>query len=312
MPMKIAQREEILKVLSLQDAIPLMRDALVAQSRGECETPMPMHLYPRDRDAEVHLKASYRAGGEFFAVKIAGGYPRNAGTGLPTFNGLILLCSARTGDPVAILCDGADLTHARTAAVSAMVARELVRTDTTIGILGSGQQARWQARAHAEVLPLREIWIWGRTPGHVASCCGEISAFLPGVEVRVAISPADVARHAKLIITVTGAREPVLSFEDIAPGTLISAVGSDSPGKQELHPQILNRAALLLVDSLAQCEKLGELQHAPSARGRAIEIGKFCEFHTQYDADGIVVADFTGLGVEDLFIAEDCYQRLDA
>jgi len=309
--MKIAQREEILKVLSLQDAIPLMRDALVAQSRGECETPMPMHLYPRDRDAEVHLKVSYRSGGEFFAVKIAGGYPRNAGTGLPTFNGLILLCSARTGDPVAILCDGADLTHARTAAVSAMVARELLRNDAIIGILGSGQQARWQARAHAEVLPLREIWIWGRTPGHVASCCGEISAFLPDVEVRVAISPADVARHAKLIITVTGAREPVLAFEDIAPGTLISAVGSDSPGKQELHPQILNRAALLLVDSLAQCEKLGELQHAPSARGRAIEIGKFCEFHTQYDTNGIVVADFTGLGVEDLFIAEDCYQRLE-
>ena len=93
---------------------------------------------------------------------------------------------------------------------------------------------------------------------------------------------------------------------------MISAVGSDSPGKQELHPQILNRAALLLVDSLAQCEKLGELQHAPSARGRAMEIGKFCEFHPAFDAEGIVVADFTGLGVEDLFIAEDCYQRLEA
>ena len=54
MSMKIAQREEILKVLSLKDVIPLMREALVAQSRGECETPMPMHLYrarPRCRSA---------------------------------------------------------------------------------------------------------------------------------------------------------------------------------------------------------------------------------------------------------------------
>ena len=119
-----------------------------------------------------------------------------------------------------------------------------------------------------------------------------------------------MARHAKLIVTVTAAREPILAFEDVTAGTLISAVGSDSPGKQELHPQIVLRASLLLVDSIAQCEKLGELQHALSGRDRALEIGKFCTFRPAYDASGIVVADFTGLGVEDLFIAEDCFRRL--
>ncbi len=308
--MKIAQHKEIMGVLSLGAVVPLMRDALIAQSRGECETPLPMHLYAHDRDAEVHIKSSYREGGEFFVVKIAGGYPKNAGSELPAFNGLMLLCSARTGDPVALLCDGADLTHARTAAVSAMVAQELKRQDSTIGILGTGEQAVWQARAHAEVLPLREIWLWGRTPAHVERCRAELSKYLPRPEVRIAISPADVARHVKLIITVTSAREPILAFDDLAAGTLISAVGSDSPGKQELHPQILTRASLLLVDSIAQCEKLGELQHAPSAGGRALEIGKFCAFHPAYDDSGIVVADFTGLGVEDLFIAEDCYRKL--
>jgi len=308
--MKIAQRDEILQVLSLGDVIPLMREALIAQSRGECETPLPMHLYARDRDAEVHIKSSYREGGEFFVVKLAGGYPQNSGTGLPEFNGLMLLSSARSGEPVALLCDGAELTHARTAAVSAMVAKELERRDSVLGILGTGEQARWQARAHAQVLPLHEIWIWGRTPTHVEHCCAELAALFPGVEVRPAISPADVARHAKLIVTVTAARAPILAYEDVAPGTLISAVGSDSPGKQELHPHILLRASLLLVDSIAQCEKLGELQHALSARDRALEIGKFCAFRPAFDASGIVVVDFTGLGVEDLFIAEDCYRRL--
>jgi ornithine cyclodeaminase len=310
--MKIAKRDEILKVLSLADAIPLMREALMAQARGECETPLPMHLYAKDREAEVHIKSSYREGGDFFVVKLAGGYPQNAGTGSPEFNGLMLLSSARTGDPVALLCDGAELTHARTAAVSAMVAKELGRQDTALGILGTGEQARWQTRAHAQVLPLHEIWIWGRTPAHVEHCCSELAALFPGVEVRAAISPADVARHAKLIVTVTAAREPILAFEDVAAGTLISAVGSDSPGKQELHAQIVLRASLLLVDSIAQCEKLGELQHALSARDRALEIGKFCTFRPAFDASGIVVADFTGLGVEDLFIAEDCYRRLGA
>ncbi len=315
--MKIATREEIQRVLSLRDVIPLMREALVAQSRGECETPMPMHLNigkgvgeQHSERGEIHIKSSYREGGNYFVVKIASGFPGNAARNLPTADGMMLLTSAETGAPVALLCDGGDLTDARTAAVSAMIALELGRDDTSLGILGSGVQARWQVRAHAEVLPLREVWLWGRSPEPVRKCRDDIENHVHGVDVRIATSPADVARHSRLIVTTTAARAPLLSFEDIAPGTLISAVGSDSPGKQELHPQILANASLVLVDSRQQCERLGELQHAPSAFDRAIEMGKFCDFHPAFDTGGVIVADFTGLGVEDLFIAEDCYRKL--
>jgi len=308
--MKIATRNEIRKVLSLRDVIPLMREALIAQSRGECETPMPMHIDVREREGEIHIKSSYRNGGKFFAVKVVSGFPGNVQRKLPTADGMILLASAETGAPVALLCDGGDLTDARTAAVSAMVARELGRTDTSIGILGSGVQARWQVRAHAEVLPLREVWLWGRAPERVQLCGNDLKHLVREIDVRIATSPADVACHVRLIVTTTAARAPLLSHEDIQCGTLISAVGSDSPGKQELHPQILANASLVLADSLQQCERLGELQHAPAVRSRAVEIGKFCEFHSKVDASGIIVADFTGLGVEDLFVAEDCYRKL--
>ncbi|MGC1687400.1 MAG: ornithine cyclodeaminase family protein [Candidatus Acidiferrales bacterium] len=316
--MKIATREEIQKVLSLRDVIPLMREALVAQSRGECETPMPMHLYIGGKQrgehgserGEIHIKSSYRDGGKHFVVKVASGFPDNAARNLPSADGMMLLVSAQTGAPVTLLCDGGDLTDARTAAVSAMMARELGREDTSLGILGSGVQARWQVRAHAEVLPLREVWLWGRSPERVRQCRDDITSLVSGIDVRIASSPADVVRHARLIVTTTAARTPVLSFEDVAPGTLISAVGSDSPRKQELDPQILSNASLVLVDSRQQCERLGELQHAPAAFDRAFEMGKFCDFHPAFDAGGIVVADFTGLGVEDLFIAEDCYRKL--
>ena len=111
----------------------------------------------------------------------------------------------------------------------------------------------------------------------------------------------------------------MLSAADLQPGTLISAVGSDSPGKQELDPAILRRAALILVDSRRQCEKLGELQHAPAEWERAVEIGRFCddEWGRRFrlpSSDGVIdgpitVCDFTGLGVEDLYIAEYCYER---
>jgi ornithine cyclodeaminase/alanine dehydrogenase-like protein (mu-crystallin family) len=62
------------------------------------------------------------------------------------------------------------------------------------------------------------------------------------------------------------------------------------------------------VDSRRQCEKLGELQHASDQWGRAVEIGEYCAAPVVVAADAITVADFTGLGVEDLYIAERCWE----
>ena len=305
-----------------------MRAALIANSRGECDTPMPMHLDIQPVQGEVHIKSSYRRGGKHFALKIASTFPGNVARNLPTGNGVVLLCSAETGEPVALLADAGHLTDVRTAAVAAMVARELKRPDDVIGILGTGVQARLQAQMHAEVLDLAQIWIWGRTPQRAAECRRDLQGLLPHADVFVAGSPAEVARETRLVVTCTASRAPLLSAADLQPGTLISAVGSDSPGKQELDPEILRRAALVLVDSRRQCEKLGELQHAPAVWERALEIGAFSDRESgppsglRQDAmgarlpatDGVIdrvitVCDFTGLGVEDLYIAEYCYER---
>jgi ornithine cyclodeaminase len=214
-----------------------------------------------------------------------------------------------TGETLAYFDDGGHLTDLRTAAVSAMVARELRRADTELGILGTGVQARLQARLHAEVLRIGRVTVWGRNPDHLAACVRELGVSL-GVPTAAAASPAEVAQASTLIVTATGSRRPLLRAADLRPGTHVSAVGSDTPGKQELDADVLRAASLLLVDSLEQCRKLGELQHAPSEAARAVEIGAFCERPTPFDRAGITVADFTGLGAEDLFIAEACHARL--
>ena len=64
------------------------------------------------------------------------------------------------------------------------------------------------------------------------------------------------------------------------------------------------------MDSLSQCERLGELQHAPAERGMAVELGAFCQSPLPIDAQDTIVCDFTGLGVEDLAIAEHVYRKL--
>jgi ornithine cyclodeaminase len=298
--MRVIGPDEIRRAISLPRAIAAMRDAVLAQSRGECDTPMPMHLdLAAAGGGEVHIKSSYRRGGRHVALKVAGTYVQRP-------YGSIALMSVATGETVAYFDDGGYLTDLRTAAVSAMVARELGRTDAALGIIGSGVQARLQAQLHAEVLPLEQVHVWGRSPERAAACAADIARLLPRARVALARSPAELAARATLIVTATAARAPLLRAGDVQPGSHISAVGADSRGKQELDPELVCSAALLLVDSRAQCEQLGELQHAPAARDHAVEIGAFCGAPIAFDSAGITICDFTGLGAEDLFIAEAC------
>src|SRR5215204_5005085 len=194
-----------------------MREALLA----DCETPMPMHLDIAAESGEVHMKSSYCRGGKYFALKVASTFPKNRARGLPTGNGMMLLCSAETGEPLAMLADQGHLTDVRTAAVSAMIAKELGRTDGVLGILGTGIQARLTARLHAEVLPLERIVLWGRSDERARECARDLADV---AKVTVVETPADVARRATLIVTVTASREPLLLAGDLRPGTHITAV----------------------------------------------------------------------------------------
>jgi ornithine cyclodeaminase len=294
---RILTLTEIRQVLHYPDIILLMREALLADG----DTPMPMHLDIAPESGEVHMKSSYARGGKYFALKIASTFPNNRARGLPTGNGMMLLCSAETGEPLAMLADQGHLTDVCTAAVSAMIAREIGRSDRVLGILGTGIQARLTARLHAEVLPLEHIVLWGRTRARAEECARDLADL---AHVTVADDPANVAREARLIVTVTASRAPILYVVDVQPGTHITAVGSDGPGKQELDPHILRWADWILADSVPQCERLGELQHAPDQTGRAREFraGGLGPAH-------LSVADLTGLGVEDLFIARHVFER---
>jgi len=127
-------------------------------------------------------------------------------------------------------------------------------------------------------------------------------------------SPVRHAGSAVLPVTTTCAasREPLLHTHAIHPGTHLSCVGSDTPGKQEIDAAILKRAALVLADSRAQCARLGELQHAAEELSHAVELGEFLESPRAVAPGAVTVADFTGLGVEDLYIAEYCWEKANS
>src|SRR5262245_64980141 len=108
---RVLGQEEIRRRVSPRQAIAAMRNAVLAQSRGECDTPMPMHLdLSPGGGGEVHVKSSYRRGGRHVALKVAGTFVRRP-------YGAIVLLAVETGETVAYLDDGGYLTDVRTAAV---------------------------------------------------------------------------------------------------------------------------------------------------------------------------------------------------
>lgn len=116
-------------------------------------------------------------------------------------------------------------------------------------------------------------------------------------------------RAADIIVTATGTTRPLVRDAWVRPGTHITAVGADAPGKQELETNLVSRADLLVADSSAQCLDHGELSHAFSAglipRARVKEIGGVLSNATQgrTDAQQITIADLTGIAAQDIAIA---------
>jgi ornithine cyclodeaminase/alanine dehydrogenase-like protein (mu-crystallin family) len=243
-------------------------------------------------------------------VKVASGFYANAKAGLPVSSGLMIVLSAETGWPQALLLDNAYLTEVRTALAGAIAAKHLApATVETAGVIGVGMQARFQLRALKLVRDFRKVVAFGRRAEAVRRFIADVSEELQ-VEVVPARDPAEVARLSAVVVTATPAREPLLTVGDLHEGLHITAMGSDGPGKQELDPRILGRADLVACDLRAQCERLGELQHAVAAgtltaATPVVELGALAAGQRpgRTSESQITVCDLTGVGVQDTAIA---------
>jgi ornithine cyclodeaminase len=139
---------------------------------------------------------------------------------------------------------------------------------------------------------------------------------VPGFDIEVVSSAAEVAASARLIVTTTPSRKWLLGAADVKPGTHITAVGADGGGKQELEPQIFARAAVRAVDSLSQCSKYGDsayaLEQGLIEMRDLTELGRLIEdpsLRRRNERD-VTIADLTGVAVQDMAIAELALQAL--
>ena len=134
---------------------------------------------------DCHVKAGHIGGSPCFAVKIATGFYANPRTGAPVNNGLMLVLSATTGAPLAVLADQGWLTAWRTAAAGALLSHALTPPDITrVAVLGTGLQARLQVQWLHALRPLTQVKVWGRRPEATRRLCDDLNQ--AGIDSRPA------------------------------------------------------------------------------------------------------------------------------
>jgi ectoine utilization protein EutC len=299
-----------------RDAVGVVEEGFTHLANGDAVTPPVMRVDISERHGEVDVKTAYIRGRDSFAIKIASGFFENFRLGLPSGSGLMVIMSAETGLPKAVLLDNGYLTNVRTGAAGAVAAKYLARGEIqTAGVIGSGTQARYQMAGLKLVRDFRHLLIYGIIPQEVERYVREMRPLL-GVEVSVADSAEAVVRQSDAVVTTTPSRQPFLKADWLHPGLHVTAVGCDAEEKQELHPDVLVYADLLVCDLKAQCFRIGEMHHALeegilSPDSKIVELGELTSGRKRgrESESAITVCDLTGVGVQDTVIATLAYQR---
>jgi alanine dehydrogenase len=225
------------------------------------------------------------------------------------------LVDATNGDVLAIM-QADRLGQQRTGAASGVATKFLARTDSsTVGILGTGWQAESQLEAICAVRVIRVARCFSRNAEHRKAFAKKMSSKLE-VDVRGVDSAESAVVDADVVVTATGAREPVLRGEWVAPGTHINAVGSNRAESRELDDQAILRSSFVCVDSLEQAKiEAGDLI-SPTERGvlswvSVHELSQVVAGQVQGRADHTAVTCFKSMGIalEDVAVGAWVFER---
>ncbi len=304
--------------LTEAEILDAVKGALIAQSRGEVNSPPPGMLQLNDplnnHRGECHIKYGHLNGSDTFVIKIASGFFDNPKLGLSAGSGMMVVLSAITGIPACILDDKGWLTNARTAAAGALAAQAGAPSNITgLGIIGTGEQAELQAKWTSKLLGIESITVYGRTASHVSDYVERMKK--AGLSVAVAEDIPGLLKSCNLVITTTASDSALIMAEDVRPGTHIVAMGTDNPGKQELDANLFPRAAVIMVDDHNQCVHHGDLGHAVRnglvSDSVDIALGTVLagEKPGRTSDDDITIVDLTGIAAEDMAVAGLVWSR---
>ena len=310
----LLSRSDVERLLTPDECIAAVEDAFRQHALGRAPSPGILGLHADD--GSFHIKAALLTLDQpYFAAKTNANFPHNGMRhGLPTIQGIVVLCEAVTGQPLAVM-DSMAITALRTAGATAVAAKYLARKNCrTALICGCGGQAPAQLRALLRVHSPSRIHAYDQDAERARAFAAALGAETGLPITTVSDLPRAVA-ESDIVVTCTTARHYFITREMVRPGTFVAAVGADNENKQEIDPSLL-AASKLVTDLTEQCAVIGDLHHALAAGtmtrdGVHAELGEIvAELKPGRESqEETIVFDSSGTALQDVAAAVAVYRR---
>jgi len=314
--MLILNQKEVKELIPLSEigqVIDCTEKAFLDYGQGKVQMPPKNYLYFKQYNGDLRIMPAFATDLDMAGTKIVSVHPSNPQKGLPTVMAVIILNDSKTGFPLALM-DGTYITGMRTGAAGAIAVKYLARQNArTLGVVGAGKQALFQIAAISKVRQLEKIFVADINKKNIEILANQLK------EIGIEIQEASLEETAKqeILVTTTPSEKPIIKKEWIIPGTHINAIGADASGKEELEPEIL-QAAKLVIDDWAQSSHSGEInvpfhkgiitkEDIYSSLGKIVNSEKIGRGNDQE----ITVFDSTGLAIQDLFTANLVYRKAE-
>ena len=299
----------------MADVIEAVERGFREYKTGKCAVPVRMPVKIEKAEGVFLFMPAYLEKEGFFGTKIVSVFPRNIEKKLSTIQAAYLLNDPTTGELLALM-DGILLTAMRTGATSALATKYLSRKNSeTLGIIGAGAQAPFQAEAISNVRSIHRMLVYDKDRKIAENFSGTVSNSLR-IPVHVMASPRDVVVDSDILVTVTTSTTPVFDGHHLKGGTHINAVGAYTPEMRELDDLTIGKSKIV-VDTYEGCmAEAGDLLIP-------IHNGKFSKENIYADLGEIVLAqkpartredeitlfESVGFALEDLVVASLAYGR---
>ena len=230
---------------------------------------------------------------------------------------VVTLYRLKDGELLAVM-DGRIITDLRTGAASGVAARKVpVSGPVTVGIIGSGHQARAQLESLASVYRIESAAVYSPTAANREAYAREMSARL-GFPVDPVDSAEAAVRGRNVIATASSSkdREPLVRGEWLGSCRLLCAVGNTRPQFAEIDVRCFREAGLVVMDSPLAMDEAGELRQALAAgalpEAKRATLADIVGGTVAVPAKGMVIFKSVGTALQDLSLAERYYQLLGA
>lgn len=335
MRLLVLSGSDVRALLGYGECADVMRTALTALHNGQAQQSLRSVIRPQGAAGLVALMPAYlegtglagsslagsgragtgEAGGSAYGLKAICITPANPAAGLDTHQGVVLLSSGATGEPLALL-NASAVTEIRTAAVSVVATGLLARPDADVlAVIGAGVQARAHVLALDEARPLREIRLAGRDQARAEQLAASLREQVQS-PIQASASARKAVDGAGIVVTATSSAEPVMQRAWLAPGTHINAVGACLPAMRELDTATV-AGGVLFADSIQSLlAESGDylIAAAESSVSRAnvrAELGEILvgQAAGRVNDDEITIFESLGLAIEDLAAARCAYEK---